>query len=94
MKLNNEKAIREEIAKLDKEIVTLYQVTNASRGHAIKYREGYRDALVKVLTDMPVEPFDGAGNVKKNLFKPLPASPTPSKVSSQPSKKLSVKSKL
>ena len=52
MKLNNEKAIKKEIAKLDKEIVTLYQVTNASRGHAIKYREGYRDALVKVLTNM------------------------------------------
>ena len=51
MKLNNEKAIKKEIAKLGKEIKL--SDAGGSRGGLQHYREGYRDALVRVLTDTP-----------------------------------------
>ena len=50
MKLNLEKNIRAEIARLDKEI----KIGDAggSRGGLQHYREGYRDALVRILVDV------------------------------------------
>ena len=59
MKLNNEKAIRKEIEDCEKQIKRAQSLPNRLPGGYIKqgqqdkinYLMGYRDALVKVLTD-------------------------------------------